>query len=829
MVKKWMKIGRLQHNSKKELPMVPMTDVVMYPFVVAPFFLKQPSSVAALEKALKKDRDLLVCYKKERNSPQNIEDFFSVATVCHILQVLKLPDGNMRVLVEGRERASLLQIQEREDYVTANYKIIEENNELDGDIVSLMQALQSSFAEYSKLKKKVPREVLSHVKKADTPARLISHIAGNLNISMEQKIFFLEDHPIKERLEELAVALQLESEFISLKQNINGRVRSKMEKTQKEYFLNEQLKEINKELGAEDDDASGSKELEKRLAEKKMPTEARQKGEKELKRLTRLQPMSPESGVLRTYVEWLVDLPWNHYTKDFHNLKEAHRILERDHYDLKKAKERILDFIAVQQLNERSHGPILCLTGPPGTGKTSLGRSVARALNREFVRISLGGVRDEAEIRGHRKTYVGALPGRIIQSLKKAGSSNPVFLLDEIDKMSNDFRGDPAAALLEVLDPEQNSTFTDHYLEVPYDLSRVMFITTANSLHTIPRPLLDRMEIIEIPGYTEFEKLNIAREFIIPKQLKANGISGSSLSFSDEAIRKIITKYTMEAGVRNLEKQISQVIRKLLRKEVSDYQTRPGRYVVNSQALHQYQEEYSRKEGFEEEFLPPENMLSLEVNETSIEKYLGKPLIDENDFKTLSSPGFAIGMAWTEVGGRILPVEVALLPGKGNLILTGKLGDVMKESAQIALSYIRHNAEMLGIPSDFSEKNDIHIHVPEGAIPKDGPSAGITMTSAIVSALLNKPLRKEVAMTGEITLTGRVLPIGGVKEKVLAAHRHHLKHIILPEKNRKDQDDLPEEIRKELKFHFYTTLNDALKFLIPSLGKKNKKILEKKS
>jgi len=800
-----------------------MKEMVLFPHVVTPFFLNQPFTMKALDMALKKDRDLLVCYQKEAGKPTKLEDFYTTATLCHVLQVLKLPDGNMRVLVEGRQRASLSSLNTKEEHLSGTAQVIEDTQEVDAEISSLMQALQAAFLEYSKLKKRVPREVLSHVKKAETPARLISHIATNLSISMEQKLYFLEDHPVKERLEELAVALQLESEFISLKQNINGRVKNRMEKTQKEYFLNEQLKEINKELGTEEDDPSGTKELQQRLSEKDMPREAREKGEKELKRLTRLQPMSPESGVLRTYVEWLVDLPWNETSRDSHNLKEAHRILEKDHYDLQKAKERILDFIAVQQMNQHSHGPILCLAGPPGTGKTSLGRSVARALNRKFVRISLGGVRDEAEIRGHRKTYVGALPGRIIQSLKKAGSSNPVFLLDEIDKMSNDFRGDPASALLEVLDPEQNSTFTDHYLEVPYDLSKVMFITTANSLHNIPRPLLDRMEVIEIPGYTAIEKMNIARDFIIPKQLQENGIKRSSLNFTEEALQCVISRYTMEAGVRNLEKQISQIIRKLLREEVSRYQSRPGRYILNSQSLHKYQQTFSRKEGFEEDFPADDNLLSITVDKELVEEFLGHPVFDENDIRTKASPGLAIGMAWTEVGGRILPVEVALLKGNGKLILTGKLGDVMKESAQIALSFIRQHAEEYDIDPEFSEKKDIHIHVPEGAIPKDGPSAGITMTSAILSALKGKPLKKDVAMTGEITLTGRLLPIGGVKEKVLAAHRNRIKHIILPEKNRKDEKDLPEEIRKELKFHFFSSVIDALAFLLPEFKNKKQK------
>lgn len=817
-----MKIGRLQHKSKKELPLIPMVDMVLFPHVVVPFFLNKPQSVNALELALKQDRDIAVGFQKSESDPESLQDIHTVGTLCHILQVLKLPDGNMRILVEGRERIKIQQFLKKDNHRSVIFKSIRVDNDLNPEILSLMQALQTSFEEYAKLKKRVPKEVLSRVKKADTPSHLVSQIASHLSISQEQKVFFLEEHPVKQHLEELAVALQLEREFISMKQNINGRVRTRMEKTQKEYFLNEQLKEINKELGSEEEDPSGTQELKSRLEKMELPKEVQEKANRELKRLGRLQPMSPESGILRTYLEWIADLPWDKNTQDSSNLKEAFRILERDHYNLKEAKERILDFIAVRQMNDGSRGPILCLTGPPGTGKTSLGRSVARALNREFVRISLGGVRDEAEIRGHRKTYVGALPGRIIQSLKKAGTSNPVFLLDEIDKMSNDFRGDPSAALLEVLDPEQNSSFSDHYLELPYDLSRVMFITTANSLHNIPRPLLDRMEIIEIPGYTEHEKVSIARDFILPKQLKENGLEKSRLDFTEEAIKRIINGFTMEAGVRNLEKQISSVIRKLLREEVTRVQTRPGRYVLNSQAIHLFQNAYSIKKGWDEESLPAD-ILKVEVDREMIDRYLGKPLFDENDFKRKNLPGLAIGMAWTEVGGRILPVEVAMLKGSGKLILTGKLGDVMKESAQIALSYLRHQAEAYGISPDFADKQDLHIHVPEGAIPKDGPSAGITMTAAILSALKNEPLIENAAMTGEITLTGRILPIGGVKEKVLAAHRNHITRILLPEKNRKDQSELPKEVQEKLEFHFFSSVSEALEFLIPGLKKETPK------
>jgi ATP-dependent Lon protease len=545
-----------------------------------------------------------------------------------------------------------------------------------------------------------------------------------------------------------------------------------------------------------------------------MPADIHEKALKEVKRLSRLQPMSPESGVLRTYLEWLADLPWSEESDDRMNLARAAKVLDEDHYNLKKAKDRILDYIAVRQIREKLKGPILCFVGPPGTGKTSLGRSVARALNREFVRISLGGVRDEAEIRGHRKTYVGALPGKIIQSIKKAGTTNPVFLLDEIDKMSNDFRGDPSAALLEVLDPEQNSSFTDHYLEVPYDLSKVMFITTANSLHNVPRPLVDRMEVIEIPGYTEIEKLRIAKGFIIPKQMKENGMDSSNLNIGDDALQTIIRNYTMESGVRNLERQIGQVIRKITREAIDNYQKRPGGNNVHTARIHKYQDYFGTIEN-KADNLPDLSLLNLQVRGKDVINYLGNPPIQDEDSDRRDRPGLATGMAWTEVGGRVLPVEVSLLKGDGKLILTGKLGDVMKESAQIALSYLRANAEEFGIESNFQKEYDIHIHVPEGAIPKDGPSAGITITAALLSALKKTPLISSLAMTGEITLTDRLLPIGGVKEKVMAAHRNKCRIILLPEKNKKDQLDLPQEIRDDLRFIFSSSVKEALEQLFP--------------
>jgi ATP-dependent Lon protease len=809
-----MKLGRLPRNPKREVPLIPMKDLVIFPHTVVPFFVSQQKSLDALDHALKKERDIFIALQKDDSENPNLSSLYKTGTLCHILQVLKLPDGKMRVLVEGRSRADVSGITKKSEILVAKIREWEDKEISQPEKLNLqMQNLKISFRNFASTKRKIPKEVLSHVEKADTASKLIGHVCSALNLTPIQKAEYLQNSDSARVMEELNTAIEMEKELLSLKKNIDTRVRKKMERSQKEYFLNEQLKEINKELGSDKGEGSDLKELERVLATKDLPLEVRDKVDKELGRLGKLQPMSPESGILRTYLEWIADLPWNNYSQDRKNLAETTAILDKDHYDLKKAKERIIDFVAVRQMNESSKSPILCFVGPPGTGKTSLGRSVARALSREFVRISLGGVRDEAEIRGHRKTYVGALPGKVIQSLRKASTSNPVFLLDEIDKMSNDFRGDPAAALLEVLDPEQNSSFGDHYLEVPYDLSHVMFITTANSLHNIPRPLLDRMEIIEISGYTDIEKFNIAQDFIIPKQLKAHGLKGTEINFTEESLKKIIASYTMEAGVRNLDKQVAKVIRKILRNSIHDFQTKPGRFVLspnNSESPTPSVPTRLEKEG-----IINLNELNYSIKEDELKEYLGQPIFQESDLKTNPKPGLSIGLAWTEVGGRVLPVEVALLPGDGKLMLTGKLGDVMKESAQIALSYLRSNCNKFNIDPDFHKKKDIHIHVPEGAIPKDGPSAGITMTSALLSAATGKLIRENTAMTGEITLTDRLLPIGGVKEKVLAAHRNGFTNVLLPEENRRDEEELPEEIKKAMSFHFFRSVEEALGFLFP--------------
>ncbi|RKX93218.1 MAG: endopeptidase La [Spirochaetes bacterium] len=771
-------------NEKKELPLVPLRELVVFPYMVTPFFAGRTATIKAIERALETDRQVfLVCQKTNSETPAE-EDLHHVGTSAKILQMLKLPDGTLRVLVEGLERGTLNKIISRKDSTRVIFTPISEDRNVDSNIAALMAAARKSFKKYAGFQKKVSQDVLDAIEKAEYPDKLIDLIAANINVEVEKKIEILAVKKVSDRLETLTVIIESENNVLELQNRIQLKVQKKLEQNQKEYFLNEQIRQINKELGNDNNDPSGAKELERRIKEANPPKEVLAKAESEIKRLSRLQPMSPESGVLRTYLEWIADLPWSKKSTDNKDIDLAAKILDEDHYNMKKAKERILDFIAVRQLKESMKGPILCLVGPPGTGKTSLGRSIARALDRKFVRVSLGGVKDEAEIRGHRKTYVGALPGKVIQSMKKAGTVNPVFLLDEIDKMSSDFRGDPSSALLEVLDPQQNNTFVDHYLEIPYDLSKIMFLTTANSLHTIPYPLLDRMEIIEIPGYTDFEKERIASQFIIPRQLEENGLEWADISFQKSAILNIIRKYTMESGVRNLEREIATVIRKIARKAVS------GGYSEKS-----------------------EEAFKVTVTSKSLKKHLGNPRFEDDIVYKKNRKGLVYGLAWTEMGGKILPIEASLLKGTGKLILTGSLGDVMKESAQIALSFIREHFREFNLESDFHEEIDIHIHVPQGAIPKDGPSAGITMTTAMISALTEKIVRPQTAMTGEITLTGRILPIGGVKEKVLAAYRNKMTAVILPEENRKDTEELPSEVLREIDFFYADSIQNAMKIL----------------
>jgi ATP-dependent Lon protease len=783
--------------SRTELCLIPLRDMVVFPHMVVPFFVGRKKSIRAAEEAMGRGKLLfLATQKQDREEEPTEEEIYPVGTVARILQMLKLPDGTVRLLVEGNQRANIVRYLDSSDYYKVQVRPIQEDTTVDSQVSALMKTVQGEFHRYAGLQKKVPQEVLSSVERADGPDRLVNTISSHIPIKLEKKIELLAQVNLRQRLENLAVVLATESEMLEIGQKITSKVRKKLEKTQKEYFLQEQLKEIQRELGTNNEDPTGAKELEQKLKGKGLPAEVWEKSEKELKRLARMQPISPESALLRTYLEWIADLPWRERTPENRDIERARKILDEDHYDLKKVKERVLDFIAVRILNkDRLKGPILCFVGPPGTGKTSLGKSVARALGRAFVRVSLGGVRDEAEIRGHRKTYVGALPGKILQSMRKAGSRNPVFLLDEVDKMSSDFRGDPASALLEVLDPEQNSTFMDHYLEVQYDLSDVMFITTANSVHNIPYPLRDRMEIIQIPGYTEFEKLKIAQAFLVPKQIEENGLQWATVRFQRSAILRIIRNYTMESGVRSLERQIATILRKIARQAV-----KRGIPAAEAEA-------------------PPRGRFSIMVTPGRIARYLGNEPYQDKMLYPKEKAGLAYGLAWTELGGMLLPVEVALLQGKGELILTGSLGEVMKESAQTAVSFLRANAAALKLPSDFTRNRDIHIHVPEGSIPKDGPSAGVTIAAALLSAARDNALQKGFAMTGEITLTGQLLPVGGVKEKVLAAHRNRMTHVLLPELNRKDVEELPREVRSAMRFHFAGNIADALLTLFPAEGR----------
>jgi ATP-dependent Lon protease len=766
-------------------PVLPLKESILYPTTTIPVFVNRKPAVQAVQEAMNRDRQIFVVSQTRPVVQPSTAELYKVGTVAHVLQMMKLPDGSLRILIEGKKRASVMRYEQGEP-IYARVKPIESVNVPTGESLrTYIRTIQDAFEQYANINKKISRDARSAVSRADDPERLIYLVATNVALPLEKKNDLLERPGVKPRLEELGVALDTEMEVFELKRQISTRVQKRMEKGQRDYYLKEQVKELNKELGQdEEEDLTGAKEIENALKKKKLPEAVRERVEKELGRLRKLQPISPEAGIIRTYLDWLLEIPWFEKSEEQLDIAAAARILDEDHYDMRKPKDRILDYIAVRKLNSSLKGPILCFVGPPGTGKTSLGQSLARALGREFVRISLGGVRDEAEIRGHRRTYVGALPGKIIQSIRKAKSRNPVFLLDEIDKMSSDFRGDPASAMLEVLDPEQNKTFVDHYLELPYDLSEVLFVTTANSLHTIPWPLRDRMEVIEIPGYSEIEKLHIANRFILPKQLREHGLETAQVTFQKKAVLQIIRNYTMESGVRNLEREISAVIRKLARR------------------------------ASEEENLDVESFKK-QVTPKLVYQSLGKPKFERSLLYAEPRMGLANGLAWTEMGGMLLPIETVLYKGKGELILTGNLGEVMKESARTALSYLRSCREQFSSEIPSLASRDIHIHVPEGAIPKDGPSAGITLVTSILSALLGEVPKGDFAMTGEITLTGRVLPVGGIKEKCLAAHRHNVGHILLPRVNQKDIDELPREVAKQLQFHYADTVLEALQLLFP--------------
>ncbi|MEW6486483.1 MAG: endopeptidase La [Thermodesulfobacteriota bacterium] len=762
------------------LPLIPLRDVVVFPHMVIPLFVGRDKSIAALEEAMAADREILLASQKEaRVNEPGVNDIHTVGTVGAIIQLLKLPDGTVKVLVEGRGRARLKSYLGTERYFLVQAEEIPEAPVGSAECHALMRTVVDTFAEYVKLNRKLPSELVSSAQSIEEPGRLADTIASHLSIKTGVKQELLEMQDPVGRLEKLLELIKGEIEVLEIEQKIKRRVKKQMEKTQKEYYLNEQMKAIQKELGEGEDTQNEIRELAKRVQEKDMPDDVKEKARKELQKLKMMSPMSAEATVVRNYVDWILDLPWNEVTEDKVQIPEAHRILDEDHCGLKEVKERILEYLAVLKLVGTTKAPILCFVGPPGVGKTSLARSVARAIGRNFVRLSLGGVRDEAQIRGHRRTYIGSMPGKILQSLKKAKSSNPVFLLDEVDKMSMDFRGDPSSALLEVLDPEQNDTFNDHYLDLDYDLSRVLFITTANYLPNIPPPLRDRMEVIQIAGYTEIEKLAIAKEHLVKKELKANGLEGADVRFTDAALLEVIHRYTREAGVRNLERMIASICRKVAKAVVAAEGQDVGPFRVTPSVVHKHLKAPKYKYGIKEE---------------------------------KSEVGYATGLAWTEVGGELLGIEVVLLPGKGNLTITGKLGDVMMESARAAVSYVRSRAHRLGLERDFYQKIDIHIHVPEGAIPKDGPSAGITMATCLTSALTGIPVRKDVAMTGEVTLRGKVLAIGGLKEKLLAAHRGHIGTVILPKDNEKDVPDLdlPRSISKEIRIVYVEHMDQVV-------------------
>ncbi len=758
------------------IPVLPLRDVVVYPHMVIPLFVGRDKSIQALESAMEKDKQiLLVAQKSAAEDDPNPEDVYDIGTVSTILQLLKLPDGTVKVLVEGVKRARIVHFVANEDYFNAQIVSLEEKEYDERESEVLVRSLVTQFDQYVKLNKKVPPEILTSLSSIDNPSRLVDTIAAHMSLKIDEKQKILEIEDLRERFEHMMAMMESEIDLLQVEKRIRGRVKRQMEKSQREYYLNEQMKAIQKELGEMDDVPNEIEELENKIEKAGMSKEAKSKANSELQKLKMMSPMSAEATVVRNYLDWVVGVPWKKRTKVRHDLAAAEEVLEADHYGLEKVKERILEYLAVQTRMKKMKGPILCLVGPPGVGKTSLGQSIARATNRKFVRMALGGVRDEAEIRGHRRTYIGSMPGKIIQNLSKVGTRNPLFLLDEIDKMAMDFRGDPASALLEVLDPEQNHTFNDHYMEVDYDLSEVMFVATSNSMN-IPAPLLDRMEVINLSGYTEDEKINIAQRYLVAKQKKNNGLKDEEIEITQEAVRDIIRYYTREAGVRNLDREIAKICRKVV-KEV---------------------------------LLKPEDHPTTVVDAEDLEKYLGVQRFRFGLAEEKDQVGQVTGLAWTGVGGDMLTIETAIMPGKGKHNVTGQLGDVMKESIQAALTVVRSRSRVLGINPEVFEKNDIHVHVPEGAIPKDGPSAGIGMCTGLVSVLTDIPVRADVAMTGEITLRGEVLPIGGLKEKLLAARRGGIKTVLIPEENRRDLSDMPDNVKEDLEIKPVQWIDEVL-------------------
>jgi ATP-dependent Lon protease len=765
-----------------EIPLLPLRDVVVFPHMIVPLFVGRERSIAALESAMKEEKGIFMAAQKsaQKDDPSE-EDIYSIGTIGIIIQLLRLPDGTVKVLVEGKKRGIIREYLPSDDFFLVRAEELDEQDQATDKvrIQALMRSIRESFETYAKMTKKVHLEMVGAIASIEDASKLADVVIAQINAKLEDKQRILEIIDVSERIEAIYELMLSEIEILQVEEKIKRRVKKQMEKTQKDYYLNEQMRAIQKEMGEKDEFRNEIAELEKRLKAKKISEEGHKKVKAEIKKIQMMAPMSAEATVVRNYIDWLLDMPWGEKTENKYTLKESEAILEEDHYGLKQVKERIIEYLAVQTLMKKNKGPILCLVGPPGVGKTSIAKSVARATNRKFVRLSLGGVRDEAEIRGHRRTYIGAMPGKIIQLLKKAGTNNPVFCLDEVDKLSSDFRGDPSSALLEVLDPEQNYAFNDNYLEVDYDLSDVMFITTANVLQTIPAPLQDRMEVIRLAGYTEPEKMNIAKKFLVMKEMEANGLKKENVFYTDGALTTIIRQYTREAGVRNLEREIASICRKVAKKIVEG----GGKSRIR-------------------------------ISSKSVPGYLSVPKFRHGETEGKDEIGLATGLAWTEVGGEILAIEVSIMPGTGRLILTGKLGDVMQESAQAALTYVRARAATLGLPETFYKKTDIHVHVPEGAIPKDGPSAGITMAIAIASAFMRRKVKGDLAMTGEITLRGRVLSIGGLKEKLLAAHRGGIRKVIIPKDNEKDLAEVPANVLKDLEIILVEHVDEVLKIAL---------------
>lgn len=799
-------------SSPYKLPLLPLRDLIIFPHMMMPLFVGREKSINALEEAMSKQTDIVLAAQKDAktNNPEPA-DIYEVGTVGTIIQLLRLPDGTVKVLVEGKRRVRIEKFAGSENFFTVEVSDLPETVENPVEAQALMRSVKNTFEQYVKLNKRIPPEILMRVSTIESSGELADIIVAQLNLKLEDKQKILEVFDPGKRLEQLLNLMTGEIEILEVEKKIRTRVKKQMERSQKEYYLNEQMQAIQKELGEKDDYQAELADLEEAAQKKKMTEDAREKTLKEIKKLKMMSPMSAEATVVRNYIDWMLGLPWQNYSTDKHDITAAEKILDDDHWGLEKVKERILEHLAVQAIAPDMKGPILCLVGPPGVGKTSLARSIAKALQKNFARISLGGVRDEAEIRGHRKTYVGAMPGKILQALRKVDTGNPLLLLDEIDKMSNDFRGDPSSALLEVLDPEQNNTFADHYLEVDYDLSKVMFLTTANSLHTIPRPLLDRMEVIHLEGYIESEKFHIAKKYLVPKQIKIHGLESRKVTFADPTVKTLIRHYTKEAGVRSLERQIANVCRKVAKVLIMEQaateakSAKRGEKVSKSEALKPSGKSY---------LVTPAKLIEL----LGPHKYRYGKIEEENEI------GLVNGMAYTEVGGDLLVLEAAVVPGRGKFTITGQLGDVMKESCSAAMSYVRSRGPLFALDKDFFANVDIHIHVPEGAIPKDGPSAGVGLTTAIVSAITKIPVKRVVAMTGEVTLRGRVLAIGGLKEKTLAAHRGGIRCIIVPKENEKDLKDIPKEVLKDLKIILVDHVDQVL---VNALEIKNAKELFK--